>query len=185
MAQPEQAHIAMLVDDGFAQPDVVEAYQILKLAGVALTILAPRPSPVKGQHEYQWSTMLFVDTVIADAEAHHFDALFIPRLSRLSDTLRRDHATITLIQRFFIAQKPIAVIGSGLHSLLKTGILSQRQVSAATLPAHDLTRVGSETVDEEIVVDGNLITASSAVPVRDVVQKLMDAVRSGIPPASQ
>ena len=73
--------------------------------------------------------------------------------------MRRYPSMVKLVKDFFNADKPVAAICHAGWMLASAGILSGRKVTSFFAIKDDLINAGAKWVDQEVVVDGNLITS--------------------------
>ena len=63
------------------------------------------------------------------------------------------------IRDFVTSGKPVAVICHGPWTLVEAGVLEGRRITSWPSLRTDITNAGGQWVDEEVVVDGNLISS--------------------------
>jgi protease I len=90
-----------------------------------------------------------------------FDALVVPG-GGAPENLRIVDDAVAFTRRFVESGKPVACICHGPQLLISANVLRGRTVTAVNKIRDDITNAGGNYVDEEVVVDGNLI--SSRVP---------------------
>jgi protease I len=96
------------------------------------------------------------DLGVDDARPEGFDALFIPG-GYSPDKLRADDRFVRFVRAF--AHKPIFAICHGPQLLLTAGMVAGRRMTAWKTVQGDLHLAGADVVDQEVVVDGNLVTS--------------------------
>lgn len=99
-----------------------------------------------------------VDAAADDVQADDFDALIVPG-GYAPDKLRRYPAVLGLVRGVFERGKVVAMICHAAWVSISANILAGR--TATCLPAikDDLINAGATYVDQEVVVDGNLISS--------------------------
>jgi protease I len=97
--------------------------------------------------------------LISEIDAADFDALVLPGGVVNPDKLRMDPKAIALVKDFAAAGKPIASICHGPWLLVEADVLRGRRATAWYSIRTDLKNAGATVIDEEVVVDGNLITS--------------------------
>lgn len=99
-----------------------------------------------------------VDAAADDVQADDFDALIVPG-GYAPDKLRRYPAVLGLVRGVFERGKVVAMICHAAWVPISANILAGR--TATCLPAikDDLINAGATYVDQEVVVDGNLISS--------------------------
>ncbi len=87
-----------------------------------------------------------------------FDALLIPG-GYSPDHLRADERAVRFTNEFARADKPIFAVCHGPQLLSTADAINGRRLTAWQTIQDDLRRMGQDVVDEEVVVDGNLVTS--------------------------
>ncbi len=75
------------------------------------------------------------------------------------DTLRINKEAVAFVKHFVTAKKPIAAICHGPWTLVEADAVRGRKVTSWPSLKTDLHNAGAEWVDQEVVVDGNLVTS--------------------------
>jgi protease I len=120
-----------------------------------VTLVGPEAGKTYGsKHGYPATT----DRAAADVSAGEFDALVIPG-GYAPDRMRRHPDMVQLVVDMVEADKPVAAICHGGWMLCSAGVLEGRRVTGFFAIKDDLINAGALWVDEEVVVDGNLITS--------------------------
>jgi deglycase len=151
--------VAILVADGFERVELTEPRQALDAAGAQTSIVSPKKDKVRGWNFTDWGEELTVDVPLAQAQADEFDALLLPGGVMNPDTLRMDHTAVAFASAFFEAGKPVASICHGPWMVIEAGAAMGRRIAAWPSLKTDLTNAGAEWVDEEVCVNGNLVTS--------------------------
>jgi len=94
----------------------------------------------------------------AQVSAADFDAVIIPG-GWAPDTLRQDQRVLRLVREMDRAGKVVAAICHAGWVLCSADILRGRRATCFVAIKDDLIHAGAKYVDEEVVVDGNLITS--------------------------
>ena len=92
------------------------------------------------------------------------------------DILRMDEGAIDLVEDFNTAGKPIAAICHAPWLLAEADIIDGRTVTAWPSLRTDLTNAGANVVDQEVAVDGNLITSRKPGDIPAFNKALIDAL---------
>ena len=100
-----------------------------------------------------------VDVPVAQATVGDYDALVLPGGTLNSDALRTDEHAVALVKAFFDADKPVAAICHAPWILAEAGLARDRRLTSYASTRVDLENAGAQWVDEEVVIDGNLITS--------------------------
>ena len=157
--RPDAARVLIVATDGFEQSELMEPKAALDAAGIFTTVASLQMDAIRGWKDKDWGETVAVDMLVADADVADFDALLLPGGQMNPDILRMDSATIALIQAFDDAGKPIAAICHAPWLLAEADIVENRTVTSWPSLRTDLENAGADVVDEEVVIDGNLITS--------------------------
>ena len=151
--------VAILVTDGFEQVEMTEPRQALEDAGAETQIVSPKDSHVKAWKFTEWGDQFSVGRPLSSARPDHYDALLLPGGVINPDTLRTIPAAVAFVTAFFAKGKPVASICHGPWTILEAGAARGRRLTSWPSLRTDLRNAGADWVDEEVVVDGNLVTS--------------------------
>ena len=151
--------VAILVADGFEQVEMTEPRRALETAGARTSLVSPADRQVQGWRHADKASQYPVDVKLDDARAQDFDALLLPGGVMNPDILRMDDKAVAFAAAFFEAGKPVASICHGPWMVIETGAAMGRRIAAWPSLKTDLANAGAEWVDEEVCVDGNLVTS--------------------------
>lgn len=134
------------------------------------------------QHDVKGATIT-PDLLIGDVDADDYDALVLPGGVANPDTLRMEPKVIDIIQSFFDADKTVAAICHAPWLLIEADVVDGRRATSWPSLRTDLANAGADVVDEEVVIDGNLITsrkpddipAFNAALIRAIEEQLVDS----------
>jgi protease I len=159
-AEPlEGLRVAILVTDGFEQAELEKPRKALDKAGAETKIVSPAGSKVKAWDMTDWGSKFSCDVALGDASADDFDALLLPGGVLNPDALRINPQAVAFVKAFFDAGKPVAAICHGPWTVLEAGAARGRRMTSWPSLKTDLRNAGATWVDEEVVVDGNLVTS--------------------------
>lgn len=151
--------VAILVDDGFEQVELTEPRKALDDAGATTQIVSPRDKQVRGWKFTEWGDSLPVDVKLDGAKAQDFDALLLPGGVINPDSLRMQKNAVAFIKAFFDAGKPVGTICHGPWTIIEADAARGRKIAAWPSLKTDLRNAGAEWMDQEVVVDGNLVSS--------------------------
>jgi protease I len=100
-----------------------------------------------------------VDATFAEVAAADYDGLVLPGGVANPDALRMDEDAVAFIKGFFDTGKPVAAICHAPWTLVEADVVRGRKVTSWPSLQTDLRNAGAEWQDEEVVVDGNLVTS--------------------------
>lgn len=159
MSNLKQRKIAVLATDGFEQSELTEPVRALREAGAQPVVVAPHGGQIQGMKHHETGERVKVDLSLDHADAKAFDALVLPGGVANPDALRMDKEAIAFVRHFVQAGKPVAAICHGPWSLIEAGAVKGRKMTSWPSLRSDLKNAGADWVDQEVVVDGMLITA--------------------------
>jgi len=151
--------VAILVTDGFEQVELAEPRKALDRAGATTSVVSPKSGRVRGWNFTDWGDEIPVDVSLDRARPDDFDALHLPGGVMNPDTLRMLPKAVAFVKAFFDAGKPVAVICHGPWTVIEAGTARGRRIASWPSLKTDLRNAGAEWVDQEVVVDGNLVSS--------------------------
>ena len=160
--------VIILIEEMFNVFEFWYPYYRLKEEGVEVTVVGSGSAEV---YTGKPGTQAKADVSADQVSAEEFDGIIIPG-GYAPDMMRRYPAMINLVKDIFNANKPVAAICHAGWMLVSAGILSGKRATSFFAIKDDLINAGAQWVDQEVVVDGNLIT--SRVP--DDLPAFMKAV---------
>lgn len=147
--------VAFLAMDGFEDSELTSPWAAVTDAGAAATLVSPSSGSIAGKKGTEQS----VDVAPGACDPGDFDALVLPGGVVNADKIRMDQDSVTFTKAFFDAGKPVAVICHGGWILTEADVLKGRTLTSYPSLTTDLRNAGATWVDEEIRVDGNLISS--------------------------
>ncbi len=150
------ARIAFVLADDFEDSEFKEPYERLRAEGHEPTVVGKTAgATVNGKKGKEAFTVEAAPDSVSPAD---FDALVIPG-GYSPDKLRTDEGVVKFVKGFFGSDKPVAAICHAGSLLVEADVLEGRTVTSWPSVRTDMVNAGAEWVDEEVVVDGNLITS--------------------------
>jgi protease I len=147
--------VAILVESLFNTFEFWYPYYRLKEAGAEVTIVGSGSAET---YTGKPGTEVKVDASIDQVSAADFDGMVIPG-GYAPDIMRRYPKMVQLVKDVFEGGKVVAAICHAGWMLASAKILPAKTVTSFYAIKDDLVHAGAEWVDQEVVVDGNLITS--------------------------
>jgi protease I len=144
----------ILAADGVEDSELLYPYYRLKEHGAEVHVATPGGRGITGKHGYE----IAADLALADAVADPYDVLVLPG-GKAPEAVRLDGTAVAVTRKMMEAGKPVAAICHGTQVLMSAGVLEGRRATCWKGVRDDLTAAGAEYADEEVVVDGNLVTS--------------------------
>jgi protease I len=151
--------VAILATDGFEQAELTEPRKALDAAGADTQVVSPKDGKVRGWKMKEWGDEVEVDQALDKADPKNYDALLLPGGVINADALRMQPKAVKFVKSFFDAGKPVGVICHAPWALIESGVVKGHRMTSWPSLKTDLTNAGAHWVDEEVVVDGKLVTS--------------------------
>jgi protease I len=151
--------VAILVTDGFEQVELVDPRKALDQADAETRIVSPKRGQVRAWNSTDWRDDFPVDLSLERAQPDDFDALLLPGDVKNPDSLRLQPEAVAFVKSFFDAAKPVASICHAPWTVIEAGAARGRRIASWPSLKTDLRNAGAEWVDQDVVVDGNLVTS--------------------------
>jgi protease I len=147
--------IAIFVEFNYEDLEIHYPFHRLKEEGATVVLIGPKSGvEYKGKYGYPCKS----DTDIGSVLSKDFDALICPG-GFCPDYLRRDKRFLDFIREMNTDGKPIASICHGPWMLCSAKILKGRKMTSFIAIKDDVENAGAEWIDQDVVVDGNLISS--------------------------
>ena len=146
--------IAVFVENIYEDLEFWYPYLRMKEEGAEVTAIAPKKGEYTGKYGLPARAGASIDTVKAD----DFDALVIPG-GYSPDRMRRSPAMVQFVRDMNARGKVIAAICHAGWMLASAGIARGRRLTSYIAIKDDMVNAGADWIDQEVVMDGNLITS--------------------------
>ncbi|MGP3975313.1 type 1 glutamine amidotransferase domain-containing protein [Streptomyces sp. 8N114] len=152
--------VALLATDGVERVELEQPRGALHGAGAHTEVVSLHTGEINArQMDIDPAGTFSVDRTVADASADDYDALVLPGGAMNPDQLRTDPDAVGFAREFMRAGKPVAAICHGPWTLAEADVIRGRRLTSWPSIRTDLRNAGAEVVEEEVVIDGNLITS--------------------------
>jgi deglycase len=154
--------VAILAADGVEKVELDTPREELSAHGARVELLSLKTDEIQAcNHDLEPAGTFTVDRAVSQASVDEFDALVLPGGTVNPDKLRADSVAVAFVRDFVNSGKPVAAICHGPWTLVEAGVVAGRTVTSYPSIRTDLRNAGGKVVDEEVVVDGNVITSRS------------------------
>jgi protease I len=134
----------------------------LEQAGAQVQLVSLKVGEIQARnHDLEPAGTFAVDRVVSEVSVDEFDGLVLPGGTVNPDKLRLDSSAVAFVQEFVGSGKPVAAICHGPWTLVEAGMVVGRTLTSYPSIRTDLRNAGAHVVDQEVVVDGNLISSRS------------------------
>ena len=176
MADLNGKRVAFLATDMVEQVELTEPWKAVEQAGGSPELVSLEEGEIQGFDHYDKADTFEVDCTVEDAAVDDYDALVIPGGVGNPDTMRDDENAVRFVREFMDSGKPMAVICHGPWMLVEADIVRGRKLTSFSSIATDVKNAGGNWVDEEVVVDGNLVTSRQPDDIPAFNEKLLELI---------
>ena len=176
--------VAMLMTDGVEEVEYTKPRDYLEQHGAQVTLISTKPKgdQVQAFNHFSQGNRFPVEMNVRDALPADFDALVLPGGVANPDQLRLSKEAIALIREFGREDKTIAAICHGPWTLIDAGLAKGKLMTSWPSLQQDLCNAGAEWTDQEVVVDGKLVTSRKPDDIPAFNEALLKQLA---PPASE
>jgi deglycase len=171
--------VAFLATDGVEQIELTEPWRAVEQAGGEPELVSLEDGELQGFEHLDKADRFKVDRVVAKADAGDYDALVLPGGVANPDRLRTDEDAVGFVTGFFEEGKPVAVICHGPWILVEGDLVRGRKLTSWPSVKTDIRNAGGEWVDEEVVVDGGLVSSRKPDDLPAFCAKLVEEFAEG------
>lgn len=169
--------IAILATDGVEQVELTGPRDLVVGEGALVQLVSLAEGDIQAMNsDIEPASTFPVDGVVAQASPEEYDALLLPGGTVNGDKLRVDGDVRYFVKAFVESGKPVAAICHAPWILIDAGVVSGRTLTSFPSVWTDLRNAGAAVVDEEVSVDGNLITSRSPDDLDAFGKAVVDAV---------
>ena len=177
--------IAFLVaSEGIEAAELVQPWKAVADAGHQPVLISPEAGKVQLFEHLDKADTRPVDVTLAEASVDDYAALVLPGGVANPDALRMDEGAVGFIRTFVESGKPVAAICHAAWTLVEADVVRGKRVTSWPSLQTDVRNAGGDWVDEEVVVDGNLITSRKPDDLPAFNSALLEAVNHGVSSAA-
>jgi len=150
--------IALLVEDEFEQVEFTEPKKALEEAGYTVEVVADK-GEVQGLNHIEPGDKFAVNCSLGNVSPADYAGVVIPGGTLNSDKLRMNEKARAFVKGLYDEGKVVAAICHGPWLLVSSGLVQGKKLTSYFTVQDDIRNAGGEWVDEEVVIDGNIITS--------------------------
>jgi protease I len=152
--------VAVLATDGVEEVELTDPRDAVSRAGATVEIVSIKTEPIQAMNsDIEPAGTYDVDRRVADADASDYDALIMPGGTVNADRLRMDADVRSFVTAIVESGKPVGAICHAPWTLVEAGLVTGRTLTSYPSLRTDIANAGGKVVDEEVAIDGNLITS--------------------------
>jgi protease I len=162
--------------EGVEEVELTKPWQAALDAGHTAELLSLDEGEVQLFNHLDKSSTQRVDRRVSDVAVADYDALVLPGGVANPDALRMDDAAVAFIRDFLDSGKTVAAICHAPWTLVEADRVRGRRLASWPSLQTDIRNGGGEWADEEVVVDGNLITSRNPDDIPAFNRALLEAL---------
>jgi protease I len=166
--------IAILVDEGFEQVELIKPRKALDKVGAETKVISPQAGEVRAWNMKRWGKSVAVDVPLESADPAQFDGLLLPGGVMNPDKLRMNPKAVEFVKHFFDEGKPVASICHGPWTIVEADAVKGRTLTSWPSLQTDIRNAGGTWVDEEVVTDMGLVTSRKPDDIRAFNKKMIE-----------
>jgi protease I len=174
-------HVAVLVEEGFDERELVGPRDALRAAGATVVVVGPTSGGTF--RDKRGEVEVTADLAAGAARTRTFDAIVIPG-GYAPDRMRMRHAMVDLVRDAIADGKVVAAICHGPQVLITADVLRGRTLTCWPSIAVDVKNAGGLYVDKPVVEDGTLITSRKPDDVPAFCEAIIRALARSSPAQS-
>lgn len=147
--------VGILAETMYQEMELWVPYYRLKEEGAEVKVIGTGTATT---YTSKYGYPVTVDVTADEVRAADLDAVIIPG-GYAPDHMRRSEAMVKLVKEAFERGKVVAAICHAGWMLCSAGIVKGKTATCFFAIKDDLIHAGANYVDQEVVVDGNLITS--------------------------
>jgi protease I len=169
--------IAIIATSFFEEAELVTPRDELTKAGAEVKIYSTDTDPIQAvEGDTEPTQKIDVDGTFGDLDVSAVDAVVVPGGTVNADHIRTDEDAQQIVRDAIEQDKVLAVICHGPWLLVSAGVADGRSLTSYPSLSIDLENAGATWRDEEVVVDGRLITSRNPDDLPAFVEAITEAL---------
>ncbi|STX30133.1 intracellular protease, ThiJ/PfpI family [Legionella beliardensis] len=160
--------VGILIENDYQELEFWYPYLRLQEEGIEPLIIGKEIKSYKSKLGYEAKA----DVTAEEASSMRFDAVIIPG-GYAPDKMRTQQPMVQIIKNTYTQGGVVAAICHAGWVLISAKILDGKKVTGVKSIKDDLINAGAQYLDEQVVVDGNLITSRTPVDLPFFCQQII------------
>ena len=165
--------VAILVENLFDEKELIYPYFRLKEEGYEVHLVGSEKNSVYTSKSNYTEKSTHSSR---EVKAEDYDAVVIPG-GFSPDYMRRNQYTVNFVKELDRLGKPIAAICHGPWLIASCCDLKGKKVTGFYSIKDDLVNAGAKYIDEEVVIDGNLITSRTPKDLPAFLKTIIEKIQ--------
>jgi protease I len=170
----------LMANEGVEQVELTKPLEAVKDAGGEADLVAPEGGEIQAFNHLDKADTFEPDKAVGDADAAEYDGLVLPGGVANPDNLRTHEDAVAFVRSFFQQGKPVAAICHAPWTLIEAGVVEGRTLTSWPSLQTDLRNAGADWVDEEVHVDGGLVTSRKPDDLPAFCEKVVEEIAEGV-----
>ncbi len=162
----------ILVADSVEDLEFFYPYYRLLEEGFDVDVATPDGQEIVGKHGYDFKP----NASFAQVNASDYDLLVLPG-GKAPETVRLQPEAVEIAKTMLESDKMVAAICHGVQTLISADVLHGRKATCWKGIRDDLKAAGAEYLNQEVVVDGNLISSRSPEDLPAFCREMLAGVK--------
>ncbi len=169
--------VAIIATSHFEEAELVTPRDELSRMGADVRVYSTGTDPIQAvEGDTEPTREVPVDGVFTDLDVETVDAVVVPGGTVNADTIRTDEDAQEIVRQALELDKVLAIICHGPWLLASADVARGRRLTSYPSLAVDLRNAGADWVDEEVVVDGTLVTSRTPEDLPAFVEAIAEAL---------
>jgi protease I len=169
----------LTANEGVEQIELTRPWDEVKQAGGKPELIAIEGGDVQGFNHLDKADTFPVDKTVDQANADDYDGLVLPGGVANPDALRTHEPAVRFVRSFFEVGKPVAAICHAPWTLVEADVVRDRTLTSWPSLQTDIRNAGGNWVDEEVRVDGGLVTSRKPADLDAFCDKAIEEFAEG------
>ena len=163
--------VAILLENMFDEQELIYPYHRLREDFDVYLVGSEKDTEYKSKSGFKIKSHL----ASKDLDPDEFLGVFVPG-GFSPDYMRANESTVEFVKKLDQDNKPVATICHGGWMLVESCNIKDKNVTSVKSIKTDLINAGGKWVDEEVVVDGNIISGRTPKDLPAVVKAFVKAI---------
>ena len=164
--------VAILLEDLFDEREFIYPFYRFKEANYQVITISVSKYEIVSKHGYKLKTDFKIDEI----KDRDFNIIFIPG-GFSPDKLRSNHKILDFVKEHFYKNALICAICHGPWVLISAKILKNKRATGYFSIKDDIINSGAKYIDEKVVKDDNIITATDPSALPDMMRAVFTHFR--------